>query len=126
MIVGNAIPLPAFARIDIQGLPAYIVPHLAMLLPPFIYRYQRPRRLGHLLAQALWLQHLGVGTPLQHPPAYFAGLTDLNCKDKTAVGEIVDLLRGMPARLCNVLTHSLAKADAHALGGIADKDAEAM
>src|SRR5262245_26625739 len=87
-----------------------------------IYRHQRLRRLRYLLAQALWLQHLGVGTPLQHPPAHFAGFTHLNCENKTAVGEVVDLLRGVPAGLSDILAHGWAKADTHALRGIADKD----
>src|SRR5262245_41892591 len=98
-----------------RGLLAYIVQHLATLLPSFIYSPSRPRCLGQFLPQALWLQHLGVSTPLQHPPAHFAGLTDLNCKEKTAVGEVVDLLRGMPAALGDVLAHRWAKANTHAL-----------
>ena len=100
MIVSNATPLLAFARIDALELLEHIVRHLLIpetrhlgtLLPPFIYRHQRPRRLRYLLAQALRLQYLGVGAPLQHPPAHFAGLTDLNCENKTAVGKVVDLL----------------------------------
>ena len=42
------------------------------------------------------------------------------------VGQVFDLLRGMPAGLGDVLAHCWAKADAHTLGGIADKDAEAV
>ena len=86
MIVSNATPLLAFARIDALELLAHIVQHmlipetvwhevtrdpwrpgaeairraktwqhLGTLLPPFIDRHQRPRRLRYLLAQALWL-----------------------------------------------------------------------
>src|SRR5207244_2501277 len=58
--------------------------------------------------------------------AHFAGLTHLYCENKTAVGEVVDLLRGVPAGLGDVLAHGWAKANAHTLGGIADKDAEAV
>src|SRR4029453_3114457 len=64
--------------------------------------------------------------PLQCPPAHFAGLTDLNCENKAAVGEVVDLLRDVPAGLGDVQAHHRAKANAHVLGGSADKDAEAV
>ena len=63
---------------------------------------------------------------MQHPPAYFAGLTDLNCENKAAVREVVDLLRGVPVGLGDILAHCWTKANPHALGGITDKDAEAM
>jgi hypothetical protein len=64
--------------------------------------------------------------PLQRPPAHFAGLTDLDLEQKMAVGQVFDLLRGVPAGLRNVLAHRRVESDAHALELLADEDAKTV
>ena len=43
------------------------------------------RRLPQFLPQTLRFQNLRPSSPLQHPPTDFAGFTDLDFKQKTAV-----------------------------------------